>query len=130
MRLARATMTTGMVIGSLLSSAGAHAQTPTDLAAGRQLFVEALADEEHGRFAEALAKYKRVLSIKDTPNIRYRIGSSLEHLGKLVQAVDAYVGTVKVGMASGTSADAEVARAAQARVDALAPKVAHVTIRL
>ncbi|CAN5921894.1 hypothetical protein BH11MYX4_BH11MYX4_33330 [soil metagenome] len=123
-------MTTAMVIGSLLSRAGAHAQTPTDLAAGRQLFVEALADEEHGRFAEALAKYKRVLSIKDTANIRYRIGSSLEHLGKLVQAVDAYAATVKVGMASGTSADAEVARAAQARVDALAPKLAHVTIRL
>jgi len=119
-----------LVCGSLLCGAAARAQAPADLAAGRQLFVEALADEEHGRFADAVAKYKRVLSLRDTPNIRYRIGSSLEHMGKLVQAIESFTVAVRIGTAAGTPADAEVARAAQARIDALAPKVAHVALRL
>jgi hypothetical protein len=123
-------MTTGMVIAALLCGGRARAQAPADLAAARQLFADALADEEHGRYADALAKYKRVLAVRDTPNIRYRMGSSLEHLGRIVQAVDAYGAAVKVGTASGTPADAEVARAAQLRLDALAPRVAHVTLRL
>lgn len=132
MRLARLTMTRGLVVGVLLCGAQARAQAPgpADLAAGRQLFVEALADEEHGRFADALVKYKRVLVIRDTPNIRYRIGSSLEHMGKIVQALDAFAAAVRVGTASGTTADAEVARAAQVRIDTLGPKVAHLALRL
>ncbi len=110
--------------------AHAQTQTPADLAAGRQLFVEALADEEHGRFADAVTKYKRVLTVRDTPNIRYRIGASLEHMGKLVQASESYAAAVRGGNASGSSADGEVARAAQARLDALSPKIAHLTVRL
>jgi hypothetical protein len=44
----------GLVAGSLGFAPEALAQSSSELAAGRQLFVEALADEEHGRFAAAL----------------------------------------------------------------------------
>jgi hypothetical protein len=130
MRLLRTALAIGLAVGCLVRGGRASAQSPADLAAGRQLFVEALSDEEHGRFAEALAKYKRVQLLRDTSNIRYRMGSSLEHLGKLVQAVDAYTAAVRIGTEAGTTADVEVVRAAQARLDALGPKVAHVALRL
>lgn len=129
---ARRTIVTAAVMLASWGSGSAHAQTqsPADLAAGRQLFTEALADEEHGRFADAVTKYKRVLAVRDTPSIRYRIGSSLEHLGKLVQASESYAAATRVGNAGGTNADAEVARAAQARLDVVKPKLAHLTVRL
>lgn len=130
MRLRRTTATIALVVVALCCGGRARAQTPADLATGRQVFTEALADEEHGRYADAVAKYKRVLLVRDTPNIRYRIGASLEHLGKLVQALDAYEAAVRVGTASGTSADAAVVRAAQDRIAVITPKIAHVTLRL
>lgn len=130
MRALRTALAIGLVAGSLASASRARAQAPVDVAAGRQLFVEALGDEEHGRFAEALAKYRRVQLFRDTANVRYRIGSSLEHLGKIVHAVDAYTVAVRLGTEGAAAADAEVVRAAQARLDALSPKVAHVAIRL
>jgi hypothetical protein len=130
MRFQRTVLAIGVVAGSLIYGGHSRAQAPADLAAGRQLFVDALKDEENGRFAEALAKYQRVLLLRDTANIRYRMGSSLEHLGKIVQAVDAYSAAVRLGTEGATSGDAEVVRAAQARLDALAPKVAHVALKL
>jgi hypothetical protein len=120
----------GLLAGSLVHAGQAFAQSAAELAAGRQLFVEALADEEHGRFAEALAKYKRVQLIRDTANIRYRMGSSLEHLGKIVQAIDAYTAAVRLSTEGGTSGDADVVRGAQSRLDALRPKIGHVALRL
>src|SRR4051812_27489711 len=130
MRVLRTAMAIGLVAGSLASGGRAFAQAPADLAAGRQLFAEALSDEEHGRYAEALAKYKRVQLFRDTSNVRFRMGSSLEHLGKLVQAVDAYTAAVRIGSEAGANGDAEVVKAAQARLEVLGPKLAHVSLRL
>ena len=130
MRLLRRSTTVGLVVASLCCGVRARAQSPADLAAGRQTFVEALADEEQGRYADAITKYRRVLLVRDTPNIRYRIGASLERLGKLVQAADSYEAAVKLGTASGTTADADVARASRERISAIAPKLAHLTLRV
>jgi hypothetical protein len=103
--------------------------TPADeLATGRRLFAEALDDEDHRRFSAALDKYRRVLQIRDTTAIRYRMGISFEALGKITQAVEAYGAAVRLGTANAT--DAELVRASQARLDALEPKVAHLAIRV
>lgn len=128
MRTLRALVAAALLGGSLLGGGAAHAQSQGDLAAGRQLFVEALADEEGGRFAAALEKYKRVQTIRDTVNVRFRIGAALEGLGKVARAVDAYAATVTLGAEN--KADAEVVRAAQARVDVLRPRVAHLALRV
>lgn len=133
MRALRTTTTVALALAWLCCAGRAHAQqaqTPAELAAGRQLFVEALADEEHGRFADAVTKYKRVLVIRDTPNIRYRIGASLERLGKLVQASESYTAALRAASPGGASADGEVARAAQTRLDAINPRIAHLTVRM
>lgn len=132
LRTALATVLAILVRGgvpvSLVVGGDALAQSPADLAGGRQLFVEALSDEEHGRFAAALEKYRRVQEIRDTVNVRYRIGASLEGLGKVARSVDAYSAAIKLGTDNGT--DADVVRAAQARLDVLRPRVAHLSLRL
>ena len=128
MRSLRAVLAASLVLISVCGGTRAHAQSPSELAAGRQLFTEALADEEGGRFAAALEKYRRVQGIRDTINVRYRIGTSLEGLGKVAKAVDAYAAAVQLGIES--NADAEVVRAARTRLEVLRPRVAHLAIRV
>lgn len=127
MRRARRIIVLGAIAWQL-HAGGARAATPDEIAKGRQLFAEALNDEEHQRFAAALEKYKRVVAIRDTASVRYRMASTLEGLGRVVQALDAYSAAVRLG--AGNAADADVVKSAQARVDALAPRVAHVVLRV
>jgi hypothetical protein len=106
----------------------AHAQTAEELGAARQLFNEALKDEESKRFGTALDKYKRVQQVKDTVPIRYRIGSAYEGLGRPVQAIAAYQSAVQMGQSNGS--DADIVRAANERIAVLEGKVAHINITL
>lgn len=128
MRFRRGLLAATLLAGSLARAGSASAQPSGELAEGRQLFVEALADEGHGRFAAALEKYKRVQAIRDTVNVRYRIGASLEGLGKVARAVDAYAAAVKLGTENGT--DAEVVKGAQGRLDVLRPRIAHLSVHV
>ena len=133
MRLRRGLLAASLLLGALTRTESANAQVsqaPGELNEGRQLFADALADEEHGRYAAALEKYKRVQAIRDTVNVRYRIGASLEGLGKVARAVDAYAAAVKLGTENGTPGDAEVVRAAQARLDVLRPRTAHLAVHV
>lgn len=120
----------GLVLAGLLASGAARADVPAadDLAAGRKLFAEALDDEDHQRYAAALEKYKQVLQIRETVAIRFRIGATFEALGKINEALDSYKAAVRLG--AGSAADAKLVHAAQGRIDALEPKVAHLSIRL
>lgn len=127
----RTLFATCLLFASATVSVTAPAQSPpiaeADLSAGRALFAEALEDEEHHRYAAALEKYQRVLKVRDTPSIRYRMGITYEGLGRITSAIDAY--RVAVRSAAKTTADIEIARASQARIDALEPKVAHLALR-
>src|SRR5690348_4451232 len=100
--LRRTILTTAVFAAALFSAGQAPGQTPDELAQGRQLFSEALDDEEHKRFAEALEKFQRVVKIKDTAATRYRIGMAYEGLGKLKEAIEAYNAAIRVGSAAGT----------------------------
>jgi hypothetical protein len=137
MRFRRGVLAASLLLGFLTRAESGNAQVsqapqppPSELNEGRQLFSEALADEEHGRYAAALEKYKRVQAIRDTVNVRYRIGASLEGLGKVARAVDAYTAAVKLGTETAAPGDAEVVRGAQARLDVLRPRTAHLAIHV
>jgi hypothetical protein len=127
MRSLKLGLAAGVMAAAFFVGTAARAQSPEELAAGRQLFVEALADQEQGRFAAALEKFRRVQRVRDTVPVRYRLGSALEGLGKIALAVDAYASAIRLG--NSTNAEPEVVRAAQARVDALSPRHAHLTLR-
>jgi Flp pilus assembly protein TadD len=58
---------------------------------------QALACHRAGRFAEAIAQYKRILSIKpDLPEIHNNLGRALAELGKLEAAAAAYRRAIKL----------------------------------
>ena len=78
-----------------VTSAGAYAQpkappSPDQLKVARDLFQEAYKDEQDKHYAEALEKFQRVASVKESASVRYRIGSVLESLGRLRESRDAF----------------------------------------
>ncbi len=106
----------------------ADAQSPTDLAAARKLFAEALADQSAGRYGAALEKYQRVQAVRDTQAVRYRIATCFEAMGKLRAALDAYTAA---SVAAGTDAEsASVARASRDKLASLSKRVARIVVNL
>jgi hypothetical protein len=106
----------------------AHAQSQEDLAGARQLFVRAVADEDAKRFDVALEEFRRVAAVKDTANVRYRIATCLEALGRAAEALENYDAAVRLGQDDKQAAD--TVKAASDRAVALQRVVPTVSIVL
>lgn len=68
----------------------AHAQSKADLAKARQLYSQGLTEEAAGDWTGALATFEQVSRIKLTPQVRFHIARSKEHLGRLNEALGGY----------------------------------------
>lgn len=64
--------------------------TAAEVAVARRLFGEAAALEKEKKWAEAEAKLREAVAIKETPGLRYHLGHALEQQGKLVEALVEY----------------------------------------
>jgi len=64
--------------------------SPTDLTAARALFKQAEADEQGGRWSEALVKLRQAASVKMTAGLRFHIAVCEEKSGHLVAALADY----------------------------------------
>ncbi len=104
------------------------AASPAALVAARELFREATADVDKGRFAPALEKFKRVATVKDTPPVRYNIGQCEEGLGRIGAALADY--ELAERQAAGDPKSAEVGALAHDRATALRPRVPRLTLAL
>ena len=98
------------------------------LAAARSLFADGLRDEEAKRFVDALEKFRRVRTVRDTAQVEYRIGVCHEGLGQSVPAYVAYREATALGQAD--VRNAEVVAAANDRMQALEKHVARLTLAL
>jgi hypothetical protein len=118
------------LVGSLQPSplALAEDQAPKDaeLASARALFAEALRDEEEGRLAVALEKFRRVRDVRDTAAIEYRIAACEEGLGRLVAAGASYVSAIRLG--EGSPSTQAVMDAARERLVSLQKRIGHLTL--
>jgi len=124
----------GLVAASALSSAS-RAQPPTsptrteaELAAARQLFAEALRDEQEKRFDAALDEFRRVRDVRDTAPVEYRIATCLEGLRRLTDALATYDTAIRLTERDPAAAD--VAAGSRERIDALSKRVAHLELAL
>jgi hypothetical protein len=88
MRLGAVTWVLGVALA--LSSVAYADPTPTEIQAARDLFNKAEADEDAGRWADALDKVKRALSVKPTPGLRFHVALCEEKLNQLVPALADY----------------------------------------
>jgi hypothetical protein len=117
-----------VVAAAAMQAAPAAAQPDDALAAARKLFVEAVADENAHRYDIALEKFQRVAQVKETANVRYRIASCLEALGRNAEALAAYDAVVRLGEQDPSSADAvKASREHGAKLEAT---VARLTVSL
>jgi hypothetical protein len=67
--------------------------SPAELAAARQLFMQAERDEDAGRWHDALDKLLQVAQVKRTAGVRYHIALCEERLGALADALEEYTGS-------------------------------------
>jgi hypothetical protein len=104
-----------------------HAAAQTgDLDRARALFAEALRDEDAGRVAVALEKFRAVATTRDTAQVEYRIAACLESLGQKRAALVAYDRATHVGRGDATAAD--VVASANEHVAALASRMGKIHI--
>lgn len=110
----------------LVPSPGRAEPVPT-VAQARQLFGEALKEQEAGHFAEALAKLQRVQSFRDTSPVRYQIAKCMEGMGRISRARELYLRTVD-GTQIPSAEDPSVASASRDSATKLASRVGYVRI--
>jgi hypothetical protein len=75
------------LVGAATRCAAAADPSEPALQSARSLFVAAEADEDAGRWTEALDKLKQVSSVRFTAGVRYHIALCEEHLDRLASAL-------------------------------------------
>jgi len=108
----------------LLRATPGWTQTEDDLAAARRLFGEGVAEEDAKRYEVALEKFRHVAAVKETANVRYRMATCLEALGRQAEALSSYQAAARLGEGDVASADAvhaSTTRAAQ--LDRVVPRL-------
>jgi hypothetical protein len=117
-----------LVAAAWLVAAGASAQdgaTTEQVAQARALFEEGLRLADGGRAEEAEDRFRRSLAIYPSPNAAFNLAYLLGERGEVVEATELYQ-----QVASMASAPMELRREAGRRAQALAPRVARLTISL
>ncbi len=107
-----------------LADAGPSA---ADLKAARDLFADAVKDEDAGRWSDALDKLHHVAGVKLTPGIRYHLALCEEHLGHLVSALDLFAAAQVQARDEGAR---DVLRLVGKHLDDLGPRVPRLTLRV
>jgi hypothetical protein len=116
-----------MTLALASSVARLAAGQPDDaVAEARKRFAEAVADEDASRYETALEKFRQVETVKDTANVRYRIATCLEALGRRAEALSNYQAAVRLGEVEKSASD--VARESGARAAQLDRILPHLSI--
>lgn len=118
----------GLGVAVLLIAAQASAAPPeAQVKQARQLYTQALADEDRGEYALALEKYRAVQSVRDTAPVRFRIALCTRQLGKLSDARALFLQTAD-GTQIPSAEDGSVRAASRDMAAELATLLAYVRI--
>ena len=81
------------LLGSAFATPTARATPPSgaEVEAARGTFAEGIALEASGRWAQALERFERTATVCTSPQVSFHRGLCLEHLGRLVDALDAFL---------------------------------------
>ena len=112
---------------ALATATAGAAPGEAELAAARQLFSDAVRDEDAGRWVEALEKLRRVAKVKLTPGVRYHIALCEEHMGRLAWALDDFTAAQSQAQTDGAQ---DVLRLVSKQLADLGPRVPRLTIRV
>ncbi len=104
---------------------------PTDeeLQQAKARFAEGLKFEESGDWKDALVAFQDVSKVKLTAQVRFKIAFSEEHLGRVLAATTGYKEALELAQKDPDKAQ-DVLTEAPKRIEALAPQIPHLTIRV
>lgn len=109
-----------------LSVALAQSADPTfDTSVARSLFQEGVALAREGDYAAATDRFRRAQALHPSPSVAYNLASALVHQGEVVEALEILNGVLR-----DPATTPELAQAAQRQRDAIAPRVARLTVRV
>jgi hypothetical protein len=93
--------------------------------AARELFQDAVKDEDGGNWSEALSKLQRVSEVRLTAGVRYHVALCEEHLGQIATAFADYGAAENQARAEGAQ---DVLRLVGKQISALGPRVPRLTV--
>jgi hypothetical protein len=116
----------------VFTATAARAQSPEPvgaeaLEAARQLFFEAYAAGERGRWEDAYRGFARAMTIRASPAVRFNLAIAARNTGRFVEALDQFRTFLREGA---EGADAPRREAATREVNALSTRVARLTVRV
>jgi hypothetical protein len=115
----------GLVCGVPLPSRAAP--TDTELQAARDLFQQAVRDEDSGKWSEALEELRRVGQVKLTAGVRYHVALCEENLDQIATAYADYAAAEAQAKSEGAQ---DVIRLVGRQLHALGPRVPRLTLHL
>jgi hypothetical protein len=118
---------TVLAASATLSAPAAASPTDAELKAARDLFADAVKDEDAGRWSDALDKLHHVADVKLTSGVRYHLALCDEHLGHMVAALDAFTAVQAQATTDGAH---DVLRLVGKHLVDLGPRVPRLTVRV
>lgn len=83
-----AVLATAVVAALGAVAAPVRAQTDEELDRARQAFAEGVEASDAGRWDEAVARFREVMEVRATPQVKYNLAVALEQTGEYVEAED------------------------------------------
>lgn len=114
------------VLASL--AAPASAQSASEVAAARTLFEEGVAAAGEARWADALSAFQRSYDIAPRSSTLLNLAGAQVQLGQLVAASESYRRLIRD--AGSNARERRLREQAQEALDALGPRIAHLTLRI
>ena len=128
-RTLRPSIAAGCVLAAMVCRSGiARADGDADLQRARQLFGDAGAYEQQGKWPAAQQSLRQALKLRETPQLHYALGWSLENDDKLLEAKNEYELTLK--QAQNRAGSEEAARLATTRLADLDKKMPIIKVRV
>ncbi|HEY8427524.1 MAG TPA: tetratricopeptide repeat protein [Sandaracinaceae bacterium] len=114
-----------LVVSLSVFATAARAQEPLDVNRARELFAEGVALIEAERWAEAAERFRRVLRVRSTPQVKFNLALALHGMGELAEAAE-----ILRELTRRSGAPPAIREDARALLDSIAPRVGRLTIRV
>lgn len=109
----------------LLSTSGAIAQTDEELEEARALFGEGVEATQDERWADAADRFRRVMRVRSTGQVKYNLALALSHTGELAEAA-----VLLRDVVDDRELDRRTRRDARRLLDEIEPRLGHLTVRV
>lgn len=125
MRILAWAVAAGVALAVSLAAPRASAQTEAQLERARAAFGEGVQLTAEERWAEAAARFREVIAVRATPQVRFNLAVALFHSGEIAEAADLLAVVVEA-----PELDRRTRREAQRMLDEAQPQLGRLTVRI